>query len=69
MSVNEQHPPGMAMHDASYLRAARALCDRFGVHLIADEIAVGCGRTGTFFAFEQASEAAGPRICSRWPVT
>ncbi|SAL20203.1 adenosylmethionine--8-amino-7-oxononanoate transaminase [Caballeronia telluris] len=46
---------GMAMHDASYLAGLRALCDEFGVHLIADEIAVGCGRTGTFFACEQAS--------------
>lgn len=45
---------GMAMHDAAYLRRVRALCDCFGVHLIADEIAVGCGRTGTFFACEQA---------------
>ena len=45
---------GMAMHDAHYLRRARALCDEFEVHLIADEIAVGCGRTGTFFACEQA---------------
>jgi adenosylmethionine-8-amino-7-oxononanoate aminotransferase len=45
---------GMAMHDASYLAGLRALCDRYGVHLIADEIAVGCGRTGTFFACEQA---------------
>ena len=45
---------GMAMHDPAYLRRVRALCDRYGVHLIADEIAVGCGRTGTFFACEQA---------------
>jgi adenosylmethionine-8-amino-7-oxononanoate aminotransferase len=45
---------GMGMHDPEYLRQARALCDKFGVHLIADEIAVGCGRTGTFFAHEQA---------------
>ncbi|BEP48995.1 MULTISPECIES: adenosylmethionine--8-amino-7-oxononanoate transaminase [Variovorax] len=45
---------GMAMHDPDYLRLVRALCDRYGVHLIADEIAVGCGRTGSFFACEQA---------------
>jgi adenosylmethionine---8-amino-7-oxononanoate aminotransferase len=45
---------GMAMHDAAYLRRARELCDRFEVHLIADEIAVGFGRTGTLFACEQA---------------
>ncbi|MBR7960564.1 adenosylmethionine--8-amino-7-oxononanoate transaminase [Burkholderia vietnamiensis] len=45
---------GMAMHDPSYVRGLRALCDEFGVHLIADEIAVGCGRAGTFFACEQA---------------
>jgi adenosylmethionine-8-amino-7-oxononanoate aminotransferase len=44
---------GMAMHDASYIAGLRALCDSYGVHLIADEIAVGCGRTGTFFASEQ----------------
>ncbi|MEA3086082.1 MAG: adenosylmethionine---8-amino-7-oxononanoate aminotransferase [Paraburkholderia sp.] len=45
---------GMAMHDASYIAGLRALCDQYGVHLIADEIAVGCARTGTFFACEQA---------------
>jgi adenosylmethionine-8-amino-7-oxononanoate aminotransferase len=45
----------MAMHDPSYLRHVRALCDRHDVHLIADEIAVGFGRTGTLFAHEQAA--------------
>lgn len=48
---------GMAMHDPAYLAAVRTLCDRYGVHMIADEIAVGCGRTGTFFACEQAGPA------------
>ncbi|MES2534465.1 MAG: adenosylmethionine--8-amino-7-oxononanoate transaminase [Pseudomonadota bacterium] len=46
---------GMAMHDPVYLTQVRALCDHYEVHLIADEIAVGCGRTGSFFACEQAA--------------
>lgn len=45
---------GMRMHSSDYLRGVRRLCDRYHVHLILDEIAVGCGRTGTFFACEQA---------------
>jgi adenosylmethionine-8-amino-7-oxononanoate aminotransferase len=54
---------GFAMHDASWLSAVRALCDVYEVHLIADEIAVGCGRTGTFFACEQSLDADG----EGWP--
>jgi adenosylmethionine---8-amino-7-oxononanoate aminotransferase len=49
-----QGAAGMAMYDAAYLSRARELCDQYKIHLIADEIAVGFGRTGTFFAYEQA---------------
>jgi adenosylmethionine-8-amino-7-oxononanoate aminotransferase len=45
---------GMRMYDAAYLKLLREACSKFDVHLIADEIAVGFGRTGTMFACEQA---------------
>ena len=48
-----QGAAGMVMYAPSYLKGLRELTREFGIHLIADEIAVGCGRTGTFFAWEQ----------------
>lgn len=45
---------GMGMYHADYLRRACEICNQYEVHLIADEIAVGFGRTGTMFACEYA---------------
>ena len=45
---------GMRMHHPDYLTRVRELCDASGAFLIADEIAVGFGRTGTLFASEQS---------------
>ncbi len=53
---------GMKIYPARYLQKLRRLCDRFNVHLIADEIAVGFGRTGKMFACDHA-EIAPDLLC------
>lgn len=45
----------MRMYHPIYLTKLREACDKYNIHLIADEIAVGFGRTGTMFACEQAN--------------
>jgi adenosylmethionine-8-amino-7-oxononanoate aminotransferase len=49
---------GMRMYPPSYLTRLRSLCDEYNIHLIADEIAVGFGRTGSMFACEQGGVSA-----------
>ncbi len=44
----------MHMYHPLYLSLAKELCEEYGIHFIADEIAVGFGRTGTMWACDQA---------------
>ena len=53
---------GMNFYPPEYLRAARALCDKYDIFLIADEVFTGCGRTGSFHACRQAG--IWPDICA-----
>ena len=49
-----QGSAGMKIYPALYLKKLRSICDKYNVHLIADEIATGFGRTGRMFAFDHA---------------
>ncbi len=48
-----QGAAGMLLQPPGWLRRVRELCDAHGVFLVADEVAVGFGKTGTLFACEQ----------------
>lgn len=52
-----QGAAGMRIYSPAYLKKLRALCDETGCLLIADEVAVGFGRTGAMFACERAAIA------------
>jgi adenosylmethionine-8-amino-7-oxononanoate aminotransferase len=52
-----QGAAGMRIYDPAYLRAARALCDRHDVFLVADEVFAGYGRTGPMWACQHADVA------------
>lgn len=48
---------GIRVASPEYLRALRQVCDEFGLLLVFDEVQCGVGRTGRFFAYEEAGVA------------
>jgi adenosylmethionine-8-amino-7-oxononanoate aminotransferase len=64
-----QGASGMRMYAPRYLALAREITARHDVHLIADEIMTGFGRTGTMFAWEQSASAGPDLICLSKGIT
>ena len=51
---------GVNIHSPGYLAEASRLCRRYGALFVADEVQTGLGRTGSFLAIDQESDAKGP---------
>ncbi|OFI06746.1 adenosylmethionine-8-amino-7-oxononanoate aminotransferase [Clostridium acetireducens DSM 10703] len=50
-----QGAAGMKIYSHFYLKKLRKICDDYNIHIIADEIAMGFGRTGKMFACNHAN--------------
>ena len=64
-----QGAAGMRVYHPLYLQLARELCSRYQVHLIADEIMTGFGRTGTMFAWQQVNAPLPDLMCLSKGIT
>ena len=53
---------GLRAARASWLRGLAELCRQHGILLIVDDVQAGCGRTGTFFSFEDAGHHSRHRL-------
>lgn len=49
-----QQEGGIHVFSKEFLKDLRALCDKYDILLICDEVQIGCSRSGTFFSFERA---------------
>jgi adenosylmethionine-8-amino-7-oxononanoate aminotransferase len=56
---------GMLLHDPTFLRGVRAMCDQYGALMLADEVATGLGRTGRMWAIEHADVAPDLLTCGK----
>jgi taurine--2-oxoglutarate transaminase len=58
---------GWMLTPTAYMQGVRALCDKYGILMICDEVMTGFGRTGKMFGF-QNFEGVVPDMCVRWFV-